>query len=147
MLHGIEDCAEFVRVRIVRAMSTLSDRLDDLMRHHGIRGQSQLARETGVGQSTINRMLKRGDAYSPSWDTLRRLANYFNVSIEWLAEGRGQPLARASLLSTGAVTVQELDDQAQMGELEALVGHFQRLRPEVRGLVLALMQQLAQQTR
>lgn len=116
-------------------MNSISDRLDSLMRSRGIRGQSQLARETGVGQSTINRILKSGDSYSPSWETLRRLAAFFHVTEAWLAEGRGDP--------QGRVTLQLHDVGPDCDEmLSTVVWLFRRLRPEMRQTVLALLREL-----
>ena len=69
-------------------MTTLSARLQELMRSHGVKSQSQLARRANVPQSTINRILKR-DNYAPSLPTLNRLAKSLGGSVLWLAEGKG----------------------------------------------------------
>ncbi|MGE4339096.1 MAG: helix-turn-helix domain-containing protein [Pigmentiphaga sp.] len=122
-------------------MESIADRLDSLMRRHGVRGQSQLARECGVGQSTINRILKKGDEYSPSWQTLRRLSNYFNVSILWLAEGTGDDRPQTSLAT--AILLRE-SDVAGETELSDAVERLRRLEPSARGTVLALLRLLTQ---
>lgn len=75
-------------------MSSIAERLDALMRSRGIKSQNQLARVSGVPQSTINRILKKGDAYSPEWATLKKLATALNVSVEWLTEGVDSLTAR-----------------------------------------------------
>lgn len=116
-------------------MNSISDRLDSLMRSRGIRGQSQLARDSGVGQSTINRILKKGDQYSPSWETLRRLAAFFHVTEAWLAEGRGDP--------QGRVLLQVQDQDAGLDdEVTAALWLLRRLRPEMRQIVLTLLREL-----
>jgi len=69
-------------------METLADRLRQLMRGNGIKTQSQLARRTDVAQSIINRIL-RNPAYAPSYATMRRLADSFGVSVQWLVSGDG----------------------------------------------------------
>lgn len=116
-------------------MESISDRLDSLMRSRGIRGQSQLARDSGVGQSTINRILKKGDSYSPSWETLRRLSRHFNVSVLWLAEGIGEPQTAAGLRLAEP-------DIALTPELQTVLCLFQGLSPQARQLVLALLREL-----
>jgi len=57
------------------------------MKRRGIKSQSQLARIAGVPQSSIHRILARGDAYSPERPTLRKLATALNTSVPWLADG------------------------------------------------------------
>ncbi len=56
------------------------------MRQRNLRNQSELARIAGIPASTVNRILKR-EAYSPSWETLHRLASALSVSPVWLATG------------------------------------------------------------
>jgi len=65
----------------------MSDRIDALMRQRNIRSQSELARVADVPQSTVNRILTRGDTYSPAWATVKKLANALGVSAVWLTEG------------------------------------------------------------
>ena len=45
--------------------------------------QTELSRKTGVSQPTINRFLN-GKTKSPSYDITRRLAGYFDVSVDYL---------------------------------------------------------------
>lgn len=121
-------------------MESIADRLDSLMRRHGVRGQSHLARECGVGQSTINRILKKGDEYSPSWQTLRRLSDYFNVSILWLAEGTGDD--RPQVSPATAIVMRETNAAADPEICDA-VERLRRLEPSARGTVLDLLRLLA----
>ena len=49
----------------------------------GERGQVELANAIGISQGVIS-VIKRGDSKTPSADTIYRIANYFNVSADWL---------------------------------------------------------------
>ncbi|CFU63458.1 DNA-binding protein [Bordetella pertussis] len=57
------------------------------MRWRGISSQNQLARISGVPQSTIHRILARGDAYAPTRATLERLARALHTTVPWLSDG------------------------------------------------------------
>lgn len=50
----------------------------------GIRSQTQLARLSGVSQSSIHHILTLGDAYAVKRETLRRLAAALGTSPAWL---------------------------------------------------------------
>jgi len=47
--------------------------------------QAELGRRTGIAQPTINRML-HNVTEEPSFSTMLKLANYFNVRVETLYE-------------------------------------------------------------
>jgi len=66
---------------------SMSDRLAEVMRQRNIRSQSELARVADVPQSTVNRILTRGESYSPAWGTVKKLADALGVSAVWLTEG------------------------------------------------------------
>jgi hypothetical protein len=71
-------------------MDEIGDRLNGLMQAHQLyrgRGQSALARTTGVPQPTINRIL--GNKSIPEMATVVKLAEAFGVTCEWLLTGRG----------------------------------------------------------
>lgn len=71
-------------------MENIGDRLDGLMQAHPLyrgRGQSALARNTGVPQPTINRTLSNNSV--PEMATVVKLAEAFDVTCEWLLTGRG----------------------------------------------------------
>jgi transcriptional regulator with XRE-family HTH domain len=71
-------------------METIGNRLDELMQAHPLyrgRGQSSLARNTGVPQPTINRILSNKSV--PEMATVVKLAEAFDVTCEWLLTGRG----------------------------------------------------------
>lgn len=63
---------------------TLANRLRTRMLWRGIRSQTQLARLSGVSQSSIHHILTRGDAYAVTRETLRRLATALGTSPAWL---------------------------------------------------------------
>jgi transcriptional regulator with XRE-family HTH domain len=71
-------------------MTTIGDRLDELMQAHphysGRRGQSALARKTGVSQPTISRILKGSG--TPELGNVTKLAVEFGVTVEWLLSER-----------------------------------------------------------
>ncbi|ETH44388.1 DNA-binding helix-turn-helix protein [Bordetella pertussis H939] len=69
------------------------------MRWRGISSQNQLARISGVPQSTIHRILARGDAYAPTRATLERLARALHTTVPWLSDG---------MLGTSAALCHEL---------------------------------------
>jgi phage repressor protein C with HTH and peptisase S24 domain len=66
---------------------TISLRLKTAMDSAGIASQSELARQSGIPQPTIYRMLHRPGKRGPATDTLRRLAMTCGVSFQWLADG------------------------------------------------------------
>ncbi|WP_207000678.1 helix-turn-helix domain-containing protein [Trinickia mobilis] len=69
---------------------SVGDRLDELMQaspQFRVRGQSALARASGVKQPTINRILNNKS--DPESENVRKLANVFGVTFEWLMSERG----------------------------------------------------------
>ena len=66
---------------------SMSDRLAAVMRQRNIRSQSELARVADVPQSTVNRILTRGDTYAPAWATVKKLADALGVAAVWLTDG------------------------------------------------------------
>lgn len=71
----------------------MADRLRTLMRWRGIRSQRQLARLSGVPQTSIHRILTRDAGYMPALGTLARLARALDTSVVWLGEGDQAPQA------------------------------------------------------
>lgn len=118
-------------------MKTLASRLDELMRAHGFKSQSQLARRANLPQSTIHRILQRQD-YEPSLTTLGKLADLFGVSLEWLAEGKGPTriTLRDPIVNYDAVT---LPPTSQDDRLFEALSILERLNDSERGHVLAVL--------
>ncbi|CAM3391309.1 helix-turn-helix domain-containing protein [Bordetella flabilis] len=65
----------------------MANRLRTLMRWRGIRSQRQLARLSGVPQTSIHRILSRAEGYLPALDTLSRLARALGTTVTWLNDG------------------------------------------------------------
>ncbi len=120
-------------------MENLASRLERLMHGRGISKQSHLARETGVPQSTINRMLKRGDAYRPAVDTIQRLADYFRVSPDWLARGQGSPVPSTFEMAKDPHHLVEAMQVYQTPDAREALERFMRLDPAGRSVVLNLL--------
>lgn len=57
------------------------DRIDRLLFENGL-NDAALAQIAGVGKSTVSGW--RSGKYNPKEDKLKKIANYFNVSVEWL---------------------------------------------------------------
>jgi transcriptional regulator with XRE-family HTH domain len=66
---------------------TIAKRMVLLMRWRGIKSQSQLARISGVAQSSINRIFTQGDQFAPQRTTLLRLARALHTTPHWLTDG------------------------------------------------------------
>ena len=58
------------------------ERIDALIKERGL-NISRLARETGINRFSVQQW-KRGD-FKPSLDALTVLADYFGVTLDWLA--------------------------------------------------------------
>lgn len=69
----------------------LAQRLQTLMRWRGIRSQRQLARLSGVPQTSIHRILV-DPAHSPRLCTVERLAAALGTAAVWLTHGNGSEL-------------------------------------------------------
>ena len=117
---------------------TLAHRLRAQMRWRGIKSQNQLARISGVPQSSIHRILARGDAYSPARSTLQRLAVALNTSVPWLTDGV-EPLARPS----GAQARQPLPAAEPDGYAAELQALMDRLPTDARKKIVAIARLIA----
>lgn len=69
--------------------NTIGWRLDKAMQDARIKSQSELARQSGVPQPTINRILNGESKRGPETATLVALAKATGVEFLWLLEGRG----------------------------------------------------------
>ncbi len=58
-----------------------SEKLKTLRKQHGIT-QEQLAKELGIGTSTIG--MYESNIRKPSYKVLKKISNYFNVSVDYL---------------------------------------------------------------
>ena len=80
--------------------NTIGWRLDKAMQDARIKSQSELARQSGVPQPTINRILNGESKRGPETATLVALAKATGVEFLWLLEGRG-PQKSGGPLSAG----------------------------------------------
>jgi transcriptional regulator with XRE-family HTH domain len=125
---------------------TIANRLRTLMRWRGIRSQNQLARISGVPQSTIHRILTHGDTYAPVRGTLVKLASALDTTVPWLTDGveivRPPP---APQLRDAAAQMAEAADarQTQVTELQML---FERLSATERRKVIAVVRLIAERS-
>lgn len=126
-------CAQLMWLRILRPMSDLAARLLDLMRSHGLKTQTQLARRSGVPQSSIHRILFQ-PGYAPTMTTLTRLAAALGVSVGWLAGGAPDdpPVRRVG------EDARAYEPPGDAGLIEA-VTILERLDDEARAHVLAVL--------
>lgn len=61
----------------------ISRNIELLMEHFGIRNESQLAKQVGLRQSTINKLIS-GVTIDPRISTLAPIAEHFNLSVDTL---------------------------------------------------------------
>ncbi len=121
---------------------TLANRLRTLMRWRGIKSQNQLARISGVPQSSVHRILTRGEHYCPSRLTVARLANALNTNVTWLTDGIDASLhphthtLRDAPPSTGLYSPPEPLADAYSTELQSLM---RRLPDASRKKIVALV--------
>jgi transcriptional regulator with XRE-family HTH domain len=117
---------------------TIVDRLQVLMRWRGIKSQNQLARISGVAQSSINRIFTQGERYLPRRDTLLRLARALDTTPYWLTDGVEIPRRPASHAPEERPPP-PAPDQGEILELQSLAT---RLSPKERRIILALLRRL-----
>jgi DNA-binding XRE family transcriptional regulator len=68
---------------------TVTDRLIDLMEKNGIKNRSELAKGAGIPYTTVVAIFDKG-ADNIKLSTMRKLANFFGVSLDDLADGDTQ---------------------------------------------------------
>ncbi|CAM3869072.1 helix-turn-helix transcriptional regulator [Bordetella bronchialis] len=124
----------------------MADRLRTLMRWRGIRSQRQLARLSGVPQTSIHRILTRDLGYMPALSTLARLARALDTTTAWLCDGDEslQPAARGGTVQQvrepGAAHHYHPECGGDAAELHMLMA---RLSEAERRHIVALVRMLA----
>lgn|SRR5690606_17065340 len=113
---------------------TLAQRLRAQMQRRGIKSQNQLARISGVPQSSIHRILTRDDTYAPTRHTLQRLAAALGTTVPWLADG-------VNVAALAARPAPHDNADGYSAELQALV---ETLPVDARKKVLAVVRLIAQ---
>lgn len=102
-------------------MNTYKDRLEKLIGNKGVTPY-YLSQETGVSQATISR-LRSDETAKPSIATNKKIANYFNVSADWLLTGNSESdfVNEMSMDKTDPNVVPLLPISAQGGSLNDFV--------------------------
>lgn len=103
----------------------IAHRIDLAMRVAGIRSQAQLARISGVPESTIARILK--NAGQPTVENLAALATALDRTLDWIVNGTDSPkqelpeLVLTYLSHKELRLIQQLREATEMGESLILV--------------------------
>ena len=92
----------------------IADRIDIAMRLAGVRSQADLARASGVSESTIGRTLKGGVV--PSVENLAAIAGACKVSMDWIVNGIDKPTTDTIEIPLVYVTQEELKLLTQFRE-------------------------------
>lgn len=112
---------------------TLAHRLRARMQWRGIKSQNQLARISGVPQSSIHRILTRDETYSPTRSTLQRLAMALDTTVPWLTDG-------IEGAAPGAVPARTAPSDGYTAELQALMS---KLPTDTRKKIVAVVRLIA----
>jgi transcriptional regulator with XRE-family HTH domain len=125
---------------------TIANRLRTLMRWRGIRSQRQLARLSGVPQTSIHRILAHGDAYAPALATLAKLAGALSTNVPWLCQDNESMRPTVSACAAGVREPAAAHDYAQPrcnGDTAELLMLMSRLSDTERRKVLAVVRLIA----
>jgi len=68
-------------------MENIGDRLTQLLKNKGVT-RYVVSEYTGISESTLSRIINKNS--KPNIENCKLLANYFNVSEEWLLTGSGE---------------------------------------------------------
>lgn len=82
------------------SVSSLGERIRWIAETHYV-SLNEVTRRAGMGMGTGSRLARDAGPVKRSAETLRRIADAWNVSLEWLTYGRGQP-ERMPERATGA---------------------------------------------
>jgi transcriptional regulator with XRE-family HTH domain len=85
---------------------TLLERIDQLRLEHGKMSVNKLEREAGLTRGSMSKW----DDHQPSYDKLKKVADYFGVSVEYLLSGDEREDTQQGAKK----------DPAQMGEVDML---------------------------
>lgn len=105
-----------------RRQTTFAERFDQLVQEFGSR--YRLSKASGVPESTLQQYAHTRSNFPPRGDILLKLARAGNVSLEWLATGRGQ-IRPAGILPGAAladVVMVELRDPKAALQMESILG-------------------------
>lgn len=96
----------------------IASRIDKIMTVRGLKSQAELARISGVPESTIARILK--GTHSPSVENLAAIANSLHVSIDSIVNGTDNKNMDASGYFLVHVNLEELRLLTQFREANAV---------------------------
>ena len=105
------------------------ERLTKLMNERGL-SQGKLEKELGFSNGSVSKWSKS----MPNADRLNKLANYFNVSVEYLATGEESKFSKDRAL----LEVQITDDEVLMRRLKK----YMELTDEKKKLILDMIDNL-----
>lgn len=98
-----------------------SQRLDDLLLDKKEKGISmdKIAAETGISKSALSKWRKCGDNLKgiPQTDYLRKLADYFQVNVEWLAGTPGAERDQNTTLAATGLSAEAISNLIDINDL------------------------------
>jgi len=97
-------------------MEKIGDRVKKLLEDKGITAY-ELSDSTGISQSTLSRIINKNT--KPNIENRKLLADYFNVSKEWLLTGSGKNEVVNKLLEPmSKYEIQEIDNKIEPSQKE-----------------------------
>lgn len=106
---------------------TMLERIDALKAKSGIKDNARLARESGIPYTTVVGLYKRGTE-GMQLGTLRSLARYFAVTMDYLADGKTETEA-ATKGDNNMMTFDEME----------LIRMYREARDETRGMIKGIL--------
>ncbi len=103
---------------------TFADRFEELVKEFGSR--YRLSKASGIPESTLQQYAQARTDLPPRADILLKLAQAANVSVEWLAAGKGEmrPVGLLSGAMFSDIRVVELRDMHAALSMEQIIGHL-----------------------
>lgn len=130
-----EKLPEVIQPRIVLHMTTLGDRLDELMQADpSLRGrgaQTRLSEKTGIPQGTISRILK--NKTEPETANVQKLADHFGVTIDWLLNETEPKYAAKAVVSSSLGAITGSANVVQAPNVAHAVGAVETIRQVIDG--------------
>lgn len=111
-------------------MDTIAARIDFAMQQAGIKSQADLARLSGVPNSTVVRILKENSL--PNVPNLAAISRACGVSMDWLATGESAD-THPPVVSLTYVTSREMD----------ILTTFRKCTPETQQKIILTIETLA----
>lgn len=111
-------------------MSTIKERIMELGKAKG-KNQREIEIESGIGKSTLSRI----GQYNPRMETLQKLADYFEVTTDYLLTGE-EPKPKQEPNTVIAVGTYEVDliktfrQLSEIGKMKILLTVYQELQAE-----------------